>query len=72
MAGKVWEVTVSQDMMNILNAERAVIHFKQMGKDFQVRFVGDPYPNTDCRSAMPTLEDYYVFANEKRKRGELT
>lgn len=67
VAGKVWEVTASQDMMNAVNAERAVIHFKQMGKDFQVRFVGEPYPNMNCRSVVPTLEDYYVFANEKRK-----
>ena len=71
VAGKVWEVTAGQDMMNTVNAERAVIHFKQMGKDFQVRFVGDPYPNMDCRPAMPTLEDYYVFANEKRKGSEM-
>ena len=71
VAGKVWEVTVGQDMMNTVNTERAVIHFKQMGRDVQVRFVGDPYPNMDCRSVMPTLEDYYVFANEKRKRSEM-
>lgn len=68
VAGKVWEATVGQDMMNVVNAERAVIHIKQMGRDVQVRFVGDPFPNIECRSVVPTLEDYYIFVNEKIKR----
>lgn len=50
-----------------VNTERAVIHIKQMGKDVQVRFVGDQIPNIECRSVMPTLEDYYIYVNEKTK-----
>ena len=68
MAGKVWETIVGQDMMNTVNAERAVIHIKQMGKDVQIRFVGEPFSNIECRSVMPALEDYYIFVNEKTKR----
>lgn len=68
VTGKVWEATVGQDMLNTVNTERAVIHIKQMGKDVQVRFVGDQIPNIECRSVMPTLEDYYIYVNEKTKR----
>jgi len=67
VAGKVWEATVGQEVMNTVNGERAVIHIKQLGKDVQVRFMGDPFPNIECRSVMPTLEDYYIFVNEKIK-----
>lgn len=65
--GNVWEVTVGQNTVNQINSERAVIHIKQTGNDVQVRFAGEPYPNIECRSVSPTLEDYYVFANEKEK-----
>ena len=68
VTGKVWEATVGQDMLNTVSTERAVIHIKQMGKDVQVRFVGDQIPNIECRSVMPTLEDYYIYVNEKTKR----
>ncbi len=70
VAGKVWEATVGQEVMNTVNGERAVIHIKQLGKDVQVRFVGDSFPNIECRSVMPTLEDYYIYVNEK-KRSEM-
>lgn len=68
VAGKVWETTVGQDMVNTVSAERAVIHIKQVGKDVQVRFVGDQIPNVECRSVVPTLEDYYICVNGKQKR----
>lgn len=66
VAGKVWEVTVTQDMLNDVNKERAVIHIKQVGKDVQVRFVGEPISDIQCKSVIPTLEDYYIYVNEKR------
>jgi ABC-type multidrug transport system ATPase subunit len=66
VSGKVWETTVGQDMMNIVSKERAVIHIKQTGRDVQIRFVGDPIPNIACSSVIPTLEDYYIFVNEKQ------
>ncbi len=66
VTGNVWEATVGQDMMNTVSAERAVIHIKQMGKDVQIRFVGDQIPDIACRSVTPTLEDYYIYVNEKR------
>lgn len=66
VAGKVWEATVTQDRMNYVSAERAVIHIKQTGKDVQVRFVGDPIPDLPSKSVIPTLEDYYIYVNEKR------
>ena len=69
VAGKVWEAAIGQDMMNTVSTERAVIHIKQMGKDVQVRFVGDPFPGIECRSVMPALEDYYIYVNEKTKKG---
>jgi hypothetical protein len=66
VSGKVWETTVGQDMMNIVSKERAVIHIKQTGRDVQIRFVGEPIPNIACNSVVPTLEDYYIFVNEKQ------
>lgn len=66
VAGNVWEATVTQDMMNYVSAERAVIHIKQAGKDVQVRFVGEPIPDIPCKSVTPTLEDYYIYVNETR------
>lgn len=65
VAGKVWEATVTQDMMNDVNKDRSVIHIKQAGKDVQVRFVGAALPDIQCKSVIPTLEDYYIYANEK-------
>lgn len=70
VAGKVWEAVVGQDMVNTVSNERAVIHIKQAGKNVQVRFVGDSLANIECRSVMPTLEDYYIYVNEKIKRSE--
>ncbi|MCI8549926.1 MAG: ABC transporter ATP-binding protein [Lachnospiraceae bacterium] len=67
VAGKVWEATVTQDMMNYVNAERAVIHIKQAGKGIQVRFVGEPFSDTLCKPVIPTLEDYYIYVNENKK-----
>jgi len=65
VAGKVWEATVTQDRMNDVNKERAVIHIKQAGKEVQVRFVGEPLSDIQCKSVIPTLEDYYIYVNEK-------
>lgn len=65
VAGKVWEATVTQDRMNDVNKERAVIHIKQAGKDVHVRFVGEPISDIQCKSVIPTLEDYYIYVNEK-------
>lgn len=67
VAGMVWEANVGQDMVNTVSAERAVIHIKQIGKDVQIRFVGDQIQNIECRSVAPTLEDYYIYVNEKQK-----
>ena len=67
VGGRVWEATAPQDMMNTVNAERAVIHIKQIGKDVQVRFVGEPFPDIECKPVTPTLEDYYIYVNEKQK-----
>lgn len=66
VAGKVWEAIVTQDRMNDVNKERAVIHIKQAGKEVQVRFVGEPISDIPCKSVIPTLEDYYIYVNEKR------
>ncbi len=66
VAGKVWEATVTQDRMNDVNKERAVIHIKQAGKEVQLRFVGEALPDIQCKSVIPTLEDYYIYVNETR------
>lgn len=63
VSGKVWEAIVTPDMMNEINKERAVIHMKQVGKDIQVRFVGEVIPDIPCKSVIPTLEDYYIYVN---------
>ena len=59
--GKVWETVVSQEIYQKLRKQRSVIHLKQMGKDVQVRFVGEKYPDIENSQAEPTLEDYYIF-----------
>lgn len=59
--GQVWEAIVNQEMYQRLRKERSVIHLKQMGKEVQVRFVGERYPDVDNHQAEPTLEDYYIF-----------
>lgn len=63
VAGKVWEVIVTQDRMNEINKERAVIHIKQAGKEVQVRFVGEALSDFSCKSVIPTLEDYYIYVS---------
>ena len=68
VAGKVWEAAVTQDRMDAVSAERAVIHVKQTGKDVQIRFVGEPIPGIGCSPAVPALEDYYIYVNENTKR----
>ncbi len=60
--GQVWEAVVSWEVYHRLRKERSVIHLKQMGKEVQVRFVGEEYPNVKISQAEPTLEDYYIFA----------
>lgn len=60
--GKVWEAVVNQEQYHELRKERSIIHLKQMGKDVQVRFVGEKYPNIESCPAEPTLEDYYIFS----------
>lgn len=60
--GQVWETVVSQETYQKLRKERSIIHLKQMGKEVQVRFVGEMYPSAECCQAEPTLEDYYIFA----------
>lgn len=59
--GHVWETTVNQEVYHRLQKERAVIHIKQTGKEVQVRFVGEEYPDVENRRAVPTLEDYYIY-----------
>ena len=59
--GQVWETVVSQETYQRLRKERSVIHLKQMGKEVQVRFVGERYPDVENQQAEPTLEDYYIF-----------
>lgn len=59
--GQVWEAVVSQEVYQKLRKERSVIHLKQMGKEVQVRFVGEKYLDAECCQAEPTLEDYYIF-----------
>lgn len=59
--GQVWETVVNQETYQRLRKERSVIHLKQMGKEVQVRFVGERYPDVENHQAEPTLEDYYIF-----------
>lgn len=59
--GQVWETVVNQETYHRLRKERTVIHLKQMGKEVQVRFVGDRYPDVKNCQVEPTLEDYYIF-----------
>ena len=65
VTGKVWEATVTQDRMDGVNQERAVIHIKQVGEEVQVRFIGEPLLDISCKPVIPTLEDYYIYVNEK-------
>ena len=60
--GQVWETVVSQKVYQQLRKERSVIHLKQVGREVQVRFLGEEYPEAEGSRAEPTLEDYYVFA----------
>lgn len=66
--GQVWESIVSQEVYHSLRKERSVIHLKQMGRDVQVRFVGDKYPNAKSCPVEPTLEDYYIYSGEQRAK----
>ena len=59
--GQVWETVVNQETYQKLRKERSVIHLKQMGKEVQVRFVGERYPDAENQQVEPTLEDYYIF-----------
>ena len=59
--GQVWETVVNHDTYQKLRKERSVIHLKQMGKEVQVRFVGERYPDAENQQVEPTLEDYYIF-----------
>ena len=67
VAGKVWEATVTQDRMNDINKEKAVIHIKQAGKEVRNRSVGEALPDSQCKSVIPTLEDYYIYVSRKQK-----
>lgn len=67
VAGKVWEASIPQDRMEEVSAGRAVIHIKQAGKEIQVRFVGEAFSDIPCKSVPPTLEDYYIYVNEKKR-----
>lgn len=68
--GQVWEAIVSQELYQKLRKERSVIHLKQAGKNVQVRFVGEEYPEAESCPMEPTLEDYYVFAGGVDEGGE--
>ncbi len=59
--GQVWETVVNHEVYQELRKRRSVIHLKQMGKEVQVRFVGENYVGADCQQVEPTLEDYYIF-----------
>lgn len=61
--GQVWETIISHHIYQKLRKDRAVIHLKQMGKDVQVRFVGEQYPDVEHCQVEPTLEDYYIFTS---------
>ena len=61
--GEVWETVVNQETYQQLRKERSIIHLKQMGKEVQVRFVGENYIGADCQQEEPTLEDYYIFTS---------
>lgn len=67
VAGKVWEAAVTQDRLNDINKERAIIHIKQAGKEVRIRFVGEALPDSQCKSVIPTLEDYYIYVSRKQK-----
>lgn len=59
--GQVWETVVNHEVYQELRKRRSVIHLKQMGKEVQVRFVGESYVGANCQQVEPTLEDYYIF-----------
>jgi ABC-type multidrug transport system ATPase subunit len=61
--GQVWEAIIDQEVYGRLTMERSVIHIKQLGKNVEVRYVGDKYPNINSMSVEPTLEDYYMFVS---------
>ena len=52
-----------QETCQELRKARSVIRLKQMGKEVQVRFVGEKYPDIENNQAEPTLEDYYMFTS---------
>ena len=64
--GKVWEAAITQDRMDGVSAERAVVHIKQSGEGLKIRFVGEPLSDIPCDSVIPTLEDYYIYVNESK------
>ena len=61
--GEGGETVVNQETYQQLRKERSIIHLKQMGKEVQVRFVGENYIGADCQQVEPTLEDYYIFTS---------
>lgn len=70
--GRVWEAVMSQEAYQRLRRERSVIHLKQMGKEVQVRFVGETFiddnsPDTVVSPVEPTLEDYYIFSGGREE-----
>lgn len=70
--GRVWEAVMSQEAYQRLRRERSVIHLKQMGKEVQVRFVGEKFiddnsPDTVVSPVEPTLEDYYIFSGGREE-----
>ena len=70
--GQVWEAVMSQETYQRLRKERSVIHLKQVGKEVQVRFVGEKYldeksPDMEICQVEPTLEDYYIFVGGREE-----
>jgi len=68
IVGKVWNITVSESEVQVMQSKYRVINISKNDSDVSLRILSENEPNeANISTVTPTLEDYYlyVFGNEQ-------
>lgn len=65
MASKVWEAEVEQNDLKEIEKNNPIIKMKRKNEKIRIRYVGEKIKEIENKKVLPTLEDYYVYNNNK-------
>lgn len=65
MNNRVWETEVKPNCLKEIEKNNPIIKMKRKNEKIRIRYVGEKIEEIENKKVLPTLEDYYVYNNNK-------